>query len=135
MEVTACLELTINERKAFTMLCDALDIKELIQSDKDLVIKDGYVQVRTPSGGYLVVDNRADLFAALRNVANCITPNCEFRSDPYITHYDECDEVEHNYDVCDICDLLERVKELEARAKSLEKRMDTTEKEYGGNVT
>lgn len=125
MEVTVNMELTIDERKALMILCEVLDMKELVQSDEELVIKEGYVQKRTSSGGYSIVDERADLFAALRNVANRICPNCEFRSDDYITHYDEGYDVPD--DVRDFYNLLTRINELETRVSRLEKRMDAIE--------
>ena len=69
---------------AFDILLKELHM-EWINDDRNFEIKNGKVY----SNGK-VVDDRADLFAALRNVQNAMIPNLEFRSDPYITHY--CDE-------------------------------------------
>lgn len=69
---------------AFDILLKELDM-EWINNDDNFEIKNGKVYANGK-----VVDDRADLFAALRNVQNAQIPNLEFRSDPYITHY--CDE-------------------------------------------
>jgi hypothetical protein len=72
---------------AFDILLKELHM-EWINNDDDFEIKNGKVYANGK-----VVDDRADLFAALRNVQNAQIPNLEFRSDPYITHYgDEADE-------------------------------------------
>lgn len=84
----------INEEKAFWMLCDALGITDLIKSEDELYIYMGKVCRINRYGIHEEIDDRADLFAALRNVAAAIWPNTEFRSDPYITNYwrDDHDE-------------------------------------------
>ena len=69
---------------AFDILLKELHM-EWINDDRNFEIKNGKVYANGK-----VVDDRADLFAALRNVQNAQIPNLEFRSDPYITHY--CDE-------------------------------------------
>ena len=71
---------------AFYILLKELDM-EWIYNNDDFEIKNGKVYANGK-----VVDDRADLFAALRNVQNAMIPNLEFRSAPYITHY--CDEEE-----------------------------------------
>lgn len=78
-------EIDMDFDTAFEALCQVLDM-EWIEDDGCFEIRDGQVFQNGE-----VVDDRADLFAALRNVLNATTPNLEFRSDPYITHYD-CDE-------------------------------------------
>lgn len=78
------IEYDLNWQDAFDMLLQTLDM-EWINRDDNFYIKNGKVCANGEVG-----DDRADLFAALRNVQNAMIPNLEFRSDPYITHY--CDE-------------------------------------------
>ena len=78
------IEYDLNWRDAFDMLLQTLDM-EWINDGDDFEIKNGKVYANGK-----VVDDRADLFAALRNVQNAQIPNLDFRSDPYITNY--CDE-------------------------------------------
>ena len=80
------IEYDIDWQHAFDLLLDTLDMR-WINNDDNFYIKNGKVYANG-----LLVDERADLFAALRNVQNAQIPNLEFRSDPYITHY--CDEEE-----------------------------------------
>lgn len=47
-----------------------------------------------------MVDERADLFAALRNVACATWPNLEYRGDDYITHYCDGEEEEAEWEDC-----------------------------------
>ena len=72
----------VNEYTALRILCEAVDM------DIDMIYR-GQVCRKIGPHEYEPVDDRPDLFAALRNIACAITPNCEFRSDPYITHYGE----------------------------------------------
>ena len=81
------IEYDIDWQQAFDLLLDTLDMR-WINNDDDFYIKNGKVYAH----GGLIDDERADLFAALRNVQNAMIPNLKFRSDPYITHY--CDEEE-----------------------------------------
>lgn len=55
-----------------------------INDDGDFEIRDDGVY----KDGELI-DERSNLFAALRNVENSMYPGLEFRSDSYITHYGE----------------------------------------------
>ena len=82
------LEYDLNWHDAFDMLLQTLDM-EWINRDENFYIKNGKVYANGEAG-----DDRADLFAALRNVQNAMIPNLEFRSDPYITHY--CDEEDND---------------------------------------
>ena len=80
------IEYDMNWQNAFDLLLQILHMT-WIDKDVEFEIKNGKVYANGK-----VVDDRADLFAALRNVQNAMIPNLEFRSDPYITHY--CDEEE-----------------------------------------
>lgn len=96
--MTVSVDFEIDASKAFRILCDVLHMTSTVGSEDHLVIHNGKVCKKLPNGEYKVVDDRADLFAALRNVANCLFPGCEFRSDPYITDYSD-DDVITNGDV------------------------------------
>ena len=90
--MTVSVDFEVDESKALYILCKVLHMENLITSEDDLVIHDGKV-CRRLNGEYKVVDDRADLFAALRNVANCLFPGCEFRSANYITNYGDADTI------------------------------------------
>lgn len=77
------IEIDLNKDQALDALLEILDMK-WINDDGHFEIKNGKVY---KNGEHY--DDRADLFAALRNVENALYPNLEFRSDPYITDYDE----------------------------------------------
>lgn len=94
MNKTIYVPFALDDIKAFHLLCEVLDIKELILSEEELVIHDGAVCRRKEDGEYEVVDERADLFAALRNVACATWPNLDYRSDDYITNYCDGEEEE-----------------------------------------
>lgn len=98
MNDTIHIEFKLGWREIFAMLLEKLDMKELVNSEEQLYIHDGKVcRKDKETGEYEVLDYRADLFAALRNVANAMVPNLDFRSDPYITDWG--DEYPSNYDV------------------------------------
>lgn len=84
MKIT--IEMDLNKDQALDALLEILDM-EWIHDDGRFEIKNGKVY---KNGKHY--DDRADLFAALRNVENALYPNLEYRSDTYITHYDENDE-------------------------------------------
>ena len=76
------IEFDMDLYQAFKALCEVLHMDKLVYEEGKVEIKKGMVYVNGKA-----VDDRPDLFAALRNVANAYIPNCEFRSDSYITHY------------------------------------------------
>lgn len=82
----------IDDIKAFHILCEVLHIKDVVLSEEQLYIHKGKVCRKDKNSKFEVVDDRADLFAALRNVACAHWPNVEFRSDPYITNYHDDEE-------------------------------------------
>jgi len=85
---------TVDWCDAFSLLCEVLDMKDLVTSEEDLYIYKGSVcRKNKETGNYEPVDDRADLFAALRNVANALVPNLDFRSDPYITNWGSEDDL------------------------------------------
>ena len=73
----------IDELGAFKILCRSLNMSFVLNEDIDYFIKDGKLWYK--ERGYdEIVDDRADLFIALRNVAVNIIPNLWFRSADYI---------------------------------------------------
>lgn len=94
------IPLEFDEASAFNILCEVLDIQDVVSSDEQLVIHNGSVCRKNEKGEYEVVDERADLFAALRNVACATWPNLEFRGDDYITNYRDGEEEEAEWEDC-----------------------------------
>ena len=76
-------EMDMDFDMAFSALCQVLDM-EWINDDANFEIKDGYVYKDGEKYDY-----RADMFAALRNILNAKYHNLDFRSDPYITNYED----------------------------------------------
>jgi hypothetical protein len=85
--MTINVPLEITEFQAFHLLCKILGMSEIMAIDEPVYIVGGKVCTRDVNLQYHVVDDRADLFAALRNVANNMVPSVEFRTDAYITNY------------------------------------------------
>lgn len=83
MKIT--IEMDLGKDRALDILLEVLNM-EWINDDGKFEIKNGKVY---KNGEHY--DDRADLFAALRNVENALYANLEFRRDPYITNYDECE--------------------------------------------
>ena len=81
------IELDLEWYDVFDALLQTLNMEWIQDQDAEFEIKNGTVYKDGTRW-----DDRADLFAALRNVQNAQIPNLDFRSDPYITHY--CDEEE-----------------------------------------
>lgn len=81
MKIT--IEMDLNKDQALDALLEILHMT-WINDEGNFEIKNGKVY---KNGKHY--DDRADLFAALRNVENALYPNLDFRGDPYITHYDE----------------------------------------------
>lgn len=76
-------EMDMDFDMAFDALCQVLDM-EWVKDDANFEIKNGYVYKNGKK-----FDCRADMFAALRNVLNAHYPNLDFRSDQYITNYED----------------------------------------------
>lgn len=74
--------------QAFDLLLQVLDMTNIVNSEEELYIHKGRVcRKDRKTGEYEIIDDRADLFAALRNVVNAMVPNLDYRSDPYITNW------------------------------------------------
>jgi hypothetical protein len=80
-------EMEMDFDTAFDALLEVLDMKWVLDDDA-FEIKKGMVYRNGEP-----FDERADMFAALRNILNAHYPNLDFRGDDYITHYgDEADD-------------------------------------------
>jgi len=80
-------EMEMDFDTAFDALLEVLDMKWVLDDDA-FEIKKGMVYWNGEP-----FDERADMFAALRNILNAHYPNLDFRGDDYITHYgDEADD-------------------------------------------
>jgi len=79
MKIT--IEMDLDKDQALDALLEILHMT-WINDEGNFEIKNGKVY---KNGKHY--DDRADLFAALRNVENALYPNLDFRGDPYITNY------------------------------------------------
>lgn len=86
------IEIDIDSRELLRLLCEELNIDKAVYSDRPMRIKSGIVQEQQRDGRWVDVDDRPYLFVSLRNVVNAVYPNCEFRSDDYITDYEFADD-------------------------------------------
>lgn len=81
-------EIELDEAQALEILCETLGIKQLVYDvDNDYVIENRNGQkvvCMKTSRGSVMIDERAGLFVALRNVMVNMFPNLEFRGDDYI---------------------------------------------------
>lgn len=83
---TVC-QIDIDEIEAFKILCKTLHMDFVLDEDTDYFVrKDEYGEncVYITDGHDIKIDDRGDLFVALRNVAVNIVPNTRFRSEDYI---------------------------------------------------
>lgn len=87
-KVSAVLNIDIESGEAFRILCKTLDMEFVLDEDTEFFIEkdsDGNNCVyQMYMGCGVEVDERGDLFVALRNVAVQIFPNLLFRNEPYI---------------------------------------------------
>lgn len=90
---TVC-KIDIDEYEAFRILCKTLGMDIVLDEDTDyFIVRDSYGDAsvcRTVDGHDECVDDRGDLFVALRNVAVNMFPNTLFRSAPYIYTATDC---------------------------------------------
>ena len=84
----AICQIDIDSHEAFRILCKTLHMNIVLDEDANFFVRkdcygDNCVYV-TRNGHDECVDDRGDLFVALRNVAVNMFPNLSFRSDDYI---------------------------------------------------
>lgn len=88
MEIKQTYEIVIDEHKAFGLLCKTLQMDFVLDEDTDYFVKkDEYGENSvyiSGSGISCKIDDRGDLFTALRNVAVNMFPNLGFRNAEYI---------------------------------------------------
>lgn len=94
VEVTAVTKqiIDISPEEAFRVLCKTLDMECVLNEYSQYQIRtdeDGskYVYIGTKNSEIMRIDDRGELFIALRNVAVQMFPNCEFRGEDYIYNY------------------------------------------------
>lgn len=92
VEVTAVTKQTIDisSEEAFRILCKTLDMECVLNDDDFKIGADMYGSnyvYTIVDGEENFIDDRGDLFIALRNVAVQMFPNCEFRGEDYIYNY------------------------------------------------
>ena len=78
----------IDSYEAFRVLCKCLGMDFVLDEDADYFVANGAV-CETVNGRDKVIDDRADLFIALRNVAVNMFPNTSFRNADYIYHSED----------------------------------------------
>lgn len=90
LPIRQTVEADIDEKDAFRILCKSLDMEELIFNEK---YDDAYVTTYESGDNEIwancdghdkVIDDRGDLFIALRNLACCLYPNLPWRGADYI---------------------------------------------------
>lgn len=82
------IQINIDCCEAFTLLCKVLDMKFVLDEEKEFFVKkdahnENSVWIRQ-EGKEELYDERGDLFISLRNVAVNLFPNLSFRGDDYI---------------------------------------------------
>lgn len=83
------VNIDISEIEALRILCKVLDMDFLLDEDRDFYVNESSEVWETVSGRDKHIDDRGDLFIALRNVAVNIVPNVAFRNAPYIYSREE----------------------------------------------
>lgn len=79
----AICTIDIDSAEAFRILCETLHMGFVLDEDTNYFVYKNSV-FKTVDGHDSCVDERGDLFVALRNVAVNMFPNTLFRSDDYI---------------------------------------------------
>lgn len=77
-------KMDIQPEEALNILCKTLDMEFVLDEDRKFYISDDGSVWETVNGHDCEIDERGDLFIALRNVMVNMFPNLYFRSDPYI---------------------------------------------------
>lgn len=82
--LTQICEINMDELTAYRILCKILGMDFVLDEDRDFYVSDNGHVWETVNGHDTEIDERGDLFIALRNVAANIFPNTLFRSADYI---------------------------------------------------
>lgn len=78
----------VSEIEALHILCKVLNMEFVIDEDRDFYVNESGEVWETVNGRDKHIDDRGELFIALRNVAVNMVPNVLFRSAPYIYRRD-----------------------------------------------
>ena len=93
MEIEAIVKekvkIDVSEIEALHILCKVLHMDFVIDEDRDFYLNEAGEVCETVNGRNKHIDDRGDLFIALRNVAVNIVPNVAFRNAPYIYNMEE----------------------------------------------
>lgn len=85
------IEIDIEPEEAFRILCKSLDMEIAFDDETEYFVykncEEENAVFTSKNGCDYCVDDRGDLFVALRNLAVQLFPNVGFRSDDYIMHY------------------------------------------------
>lgn len=87
VKTNAICQIDIDEIEAFKILCKTLHMDFVLDEDTDYFVREGECGengVYITDGHDIKIDDRGDLFVALRNVAVNIVPNVGFRNADYI---------------------------------------------------
>lgn len=91
-DVKSEVEPDVESEMAFFKLLEALSMEFVCDVNTDFRVHDNWcgelAVYKVSNGKEELFDDRGDLFVALRNVAACMFPSAEFRSDDYIYHWD-----------------------------------------------
>lgn len=87
VKTSSMCQIDIDEIEAFKILCKTLHMDFVLDEDTDYFVRKdecGENGVYITDGHDIKIDDRGDLFLALRNVAVNIVPNVGFRRADYI---------------------------------------------------
>ena len=84
LKTTEVHTIDINAEEAFRILCKTLYMDFVMYEDSNLHVNDDGEVWLTENGHNTKIDDRGDLFIALRNVAVNMFPNLMFRNASYI---------------------------------------------------
>lgn len=87
-KVNSVCQIDIDESEAFRILCKTLNMEFVFDEDVEIFVKEDEFRENgvyfLENGKEQKLDDRGDLFIALRNVAVNMFPNLSFRSADYI---------------------------------------------------
>lgn len=84
LKANAVLQISIDEVEAFKILCKTLYMDFALDEDAEYFVKKNEYGESCVYTKGRKIDDRGDLFVALRNVAVNMIPNLSFRSADYI---------------------------------------------------
>jgi len=82
-------KMDIDCTEAFRILCKTVSMPFVLEDDDSYYVSDDGSVWKTINGRGVKIDDRGELFIALRNVAVNLFPNTLFRNAPYIYSIEE----------------------------------------------